>query len=79
MIRPTRVPSSCQESLVLAPWASRRRRDLLDLLDQLTPKIQELTRALEAEAEKRPVTQRLMTHSQVVFVFFIRLSSIFGP
>src|SRR4030088_701456 len=26
------------ESLVLAPWASRRRRDLLDLLDQLTPK-----------------------------------------
>ena len=28
------------ESLILAPWASRRRRDLLDLLDQLTPKIQ---------------------------------------
>ena len=36
------------ESLALAPWASRRRQDLLDLLDQLTPKIQELTRALEA-------------------------------
>jgi transposase len=34
------------ESLVLAPWASRRRQDLLDVLDQLTPKIQELTRAL---------------------------------
>ncbi len=42
------------ESLVLAPWASRRRQDLLDLLDQLTPKIQELTRALEEEVEKRP-------------------------
>src|SRR6202795_2318067 len=34
------------ESLVLAPWASRRRQDLLDLLDQLTAKIHELTRAL---------------------------------
>ena len=53
------------ESLKLAPWASRRRQDLLDLLDQLTPKIQELTRALEDEVEKRPVTRRLMTHPGV--------------
>jgi transposase len=53
------------ESIVLAPWASRRRQDLLDLLDQLTPKIQELTRALEQEVEKRPVTRRLMTHPGV--------------
>src|SRR6266581_1133532 len=37
------------QSLVLARWASRRRQDLLELLDQLTPKIQELTRALEQE------------------------------
>ena len=53
------------ESLVLAPWASRRRQDLLDVLDQLTPKVQELTRALEEEVEKRPVTRRLMTHPGV--------------
>ena len=53
------------ESIVLAPWAGRRRQDLLDLLDQLTPKIQELTHALEAEVEKRPVTRRLMTHPGV--------------
>ncbi len=53
------------ESFVLAPWASRRRQDLLDLLDQLTPKIQQLTQALEAEVEKRPVTRRLMTHPGV--------------
>ena len=53
------------ESFALAPWASRRRQDLLDLLDQLTPKIQELTRALEEEVEKRPVTRRLMTHPGV--------------
>jgi transposase len=45
------------ETLVLARWASRRRQDLLDVLDQLTPKIQELTRALEVEVEKRPVTR----------------------
>src|SRR5438477_3775520 len=53
------------ESIALAPWASRRRQDLLDLLDQLTPKIQELTRALEEEVEKRPVTRLLMTHPGV--------------
>ena len=53
------------ESIALAPWASRRRRDLLDLLDQLTPKIQELTQALEEEVEKRPVTRYLMTHPGV--------------
>src|SRR5580692_5567949 len=50
------------ESIALAPWASRRRQDLLDLLDRLTPKIQQLTGALEEEVEKRPVTRRLATH-----------------
>jgi transposase len=53
------------ESLALAPWASRRRQDLLELFDQLTPQIQKLTQALEAEVEKRPVTRRLMTHPGV--------------
>ncbi len=53
------------QSLVLARWASRRRQDLLELLDQLTPKIQELTRALEQEVETRPVARRLMTHPGV--------------
>ena len=53
------------ESLALAPWANRRRQDLLDLRDQLTPKIQQLTQALEDEVEKRPVTRRLMTHPGV--------------
>jgi transposase len=50
------------EALVLARWASRRRQDLLEVLDQLTPKIQELTQALEQEVEKRPVARRLRTH-----------------
>jgi hypothetical protein len=34
---------------VLAPWASRRRRDLLELMDRLTPTIAELTQAIEQE------------------------------
>jgi transposase len=53
------------ESFALAPWASRRRQDLLDLLDQLTPKIHELTCALQQQVKKRPVTRRLMTHPGV--------------
>ena len=53
------------QAIVLAPWATRRRQDLLDLLDQLTPKIQQLTHALEEEVEKRAVTRRLMTHPGV--------------
>jgi transposase len=48
------------ESLSLAPWASRRREDLLALLDQLQPAIAQLTTAVEQEAQKRPEVQRLM-------------------
>src|SRR5580658_6243330 len=41
------------EKLPLAPWASRRRQDLLELLDRMNPPIQELTGAAEQEAKKR--------------------------
>jgi transposase len=53
------------ESYLLAPWASRRRRDLLELLDRLNPTIAELSQAIEQEAEKSPAAQRLMTHPGV--------------
>jgi transposase len=53
------------ESFRLAPWASRRRRDLLELLDRLTPTIAELTQAVEQEAEKCPEARRLQTHPGV--------------
>ena len=53
------------EKLPLAPWASRRRKELLELLDQLDPKIVELTAAVEQEANKRPEVLRLMTHPGV--------------
>ncbi|MGH9548548.1 MAG: IS110 family transposase [Terriglobales bacterium] len=53
------------ESFPLAPWASRRRCDLLELLDRLNPTIAELTQAIEQEVEKCPAAQRLRTHPGV--------------
>ena len=49
----------------MAPWASRRRKELWELLDQLDPKIAELTAAAEQEAKKRPEVLLLMTHPGV--------------
>jgi len=53
------------ESLELAPWASRRRQELLELLDRLDPTIAELSQAVEQEVEKYPEAQRLATHPGV--------------
>ena len=53
------------EKLSLAPWASRRRQELLELLDRMNPTIAELTVAVEREARKRPEVMRLMTHPGV--------------
>jgi transposase len=53
------------EKLPLAPWASRRRQELLELLDRMNPTIGELTAAVEREARKRPEVLRLMTHPGV--------------
>ena len=53
------------EAFCLAPWASRRRRDLLALLDRLNPTIAELTQAIEQEVESYPAAQRLRTHPGV--------------
>ncbi len=53
------------ESFRLAPWASRRRQDLLELLDRLNPTIAELSQAIEQEVHNCPAAQRLMTHPGV--------------
>jgi transposase len=53
------------ESFRLAPWASRRRHDLLELLDRLNPTIAELSQSVEREAENNPAAQRLKTHPGV--------------
>src|SRR5215472_14606856 len=53
------------ESVPLAPWAARRRHDLLELLDRLNPTIEELSAAVEQQAQQRPEVLRLMTHPGV--------------
>jgi transposase len=53
------------EKLSLALWASRSRKELLELLDQLDPKTAELTALVEQEAKKRPEVVQLMTHPGV--------------
>jgi len=51
--------------LVLDPWASRRRSDLLGLLKELDQRIKPLDQALQQQAQQRPETRLLMTHPGV--------------
>jgi transposase len=53
------------ESLPLPPWTSRRRQELLELLDRFDPSIDELSEAIGQEAERWPEVQRLTTHPGV--------------
>ena len=48
------------EALSLGPWASQRRQELLELLDDLEPKIERLNEAVKVEAERRADCQQLM-------------------
>jgi transposase len=72
------------ESLVLAPWSTRRRQDLLELLERLNPKIEELSTAIQQAGEQRPEVQRLMTHPGVgpitalAFVLILGVPERFG-
>lgn len=53
------------ESLRLPHWTSRRRQELLELLDRFDPSIDQLSQAIEQEAERWPEVQRLQTHPGV--------------
>ncbi len=53
------------EALALEPWASRRRKELLELLDQMEKPIAELDDAVEKQAAAHPAAARLMTHPGV--------------
>ena len=53
------------EAFKLAPWASQRRGDLLELLDRLNPTITQLTQAIDREVEKCPAARQLQTHPGV--------------
>src|SRR5712664_1253714 len=53
------------DSFRLGSWATRRRQDLLQLLDQLTSSIAPLTASVEQQAGQHLEAQRLMTHPEV--------------
>ncbi|PYU22665.1 MAG: IS110 family transposase [Acidobacteria bacterium] len=67
------------QGLSLGPWASRRRRELLDMLDQLEPVMDELDGAVIQEAEKRPAAMRLMTQPGVGPVTALAFVLTIGP
>jgi transposase len=67
------------EGLRLGPWASRRRRELLSLLDQLEPAIAELDRAVLEEVKHHEEAVRLMTHPGVGPVNALAFVLTIGP
>jgi len=67
------------EALGLDPWASRRRRELLELLDRLDPWLAELDRAVAKEAAERPAARCLMEQPGVGPVTALMLVLTIGP
>jgi transposase len=67
------------QSLVLDPWASRRRRELLALLDQLEPQITELDQAVAQAAAADAAARRLMTQPGVGPVTALAFVLTLGP
>lgn len=67
------------ESLPLGPWATRRRQELLEMLDQLGRSIAGLNEAVRQEAQKRADVVRLMTHPGVGPVVALAFVLIAGP
>jgi len=67
------------QDLNLAPWARRRREELLKLLDQLDPPIAELDRAVLEEAQRRDDAVRLMTHPGIGPVTSLAFVLAIGP
>jgi len=67
------------QQLELAPWASRRREELLRLLDQLATPIQELDRAAWQEAQRRADAVRLMTHPGIGPITSLAFVLAIGP
>ena len=63
----------------LAPWASRRREKLLNMLDELEPAIAELDRAVMQEAHRREDAVLLMTHPGIGPVTSLAFVLAIGP
>jgi len=67
------------EGLKLDPWASRRRQELLAMLDQLDASLAELDQAVAQQAEQNPTARLLMTHPGVGPVTSLALVLTLGP
>jgi transposase len=65
--------------LTLAPWTSRRREEILRLLDQLEVPIEELDRAVLEEAKRREDAALLMTHPGIGPVTSLAFVLTIGP
>jgi transposase len=67
------------EGLSLGPWATQRRAELLGWLDRLGPQIEELDRAVQAEAERCSEAVRLMEQRGVGPVTALAFVLTVGP
>ena len=67
------------EALGLDPWASRRRQELLEILDWLDPSLAELDGAVAKEAEQRPAARGLMEQPGVGPVTALMFVLTIGP
>src|SRR5204863_4935952 len=67
------------EGLRLGPWASQRRKELLEQLDGLRPRIAERDQAVQTEAERRPEAVELMKHKGVGPVTALAFVLTVGP
>jgi transposase len=75
----TRTGRQELERLALGPWASRRRQELLEMLDRLNPVIEELDQAVEKEAESRAEAALLMKQPGVGPVTALAFALTVGP
>ena len=67
------------EKLALGPWASRRRAELLQLLDSLEASIEPLDRAVEKEAKQNAAAVRLMSQPGVGPITALAFVLTMGP
>ena len=67
------------EQLPLLPYATARRQQLLDTLDELETKITRLNQQVNEEVKQRAAAQRLMTHPGVGPVTALAMVLTLGP
>jgi transposase len=67
------------QSLTLGAWASRRRKELLEMLDRLNGSLEELNQAVAQQAAQHPAAIRLMQQPGVGPITGLALALAVGP